>query len=755
MNQNSTLDFILGQKREAEEQKNKRIYGSYIRTLLGQIKNGEKCALSAIETPMPCPDGSFVCLREPLHFLRCFEDVSNSQEACRKRFEELIRNRDTRVVEQVIRAETKESDMWFGSTSSGINLRPGLQDNETTKPTVVTFGKPDDNVHALIVGATGSGKSVFLHNLIFSLMAEYSPWEINIFLVDFKKVSLSKYLSACDTPHIKAVAATSEVRYVISLMEYLNMCMQARQTLFSYLGLEKLSQIRERFGVVLPRCLLLVDEFQQMFTDVTLRQENRIKEILTAITKLGRATGYHLVFASQEMSGTLGNSAFANFKVRFALRCQSDISSTFLGNDAAARIGNRERGIVIENSVDGKEENNRTFKVPFVEEDDGYFTEFLLNQTRLAETVGFKSVHKYYQEDFIRPFSDLEELLNDKRIVNYKRHIMENNPMCFDILTLGDAVVFNFMKNDCETVFLEVGTKKNIGVYSPKVSDIIYICRLLATNFKLSPNAVHYRHKLLLRNDLISRNYDFANALSCPENRIYHSDSALVNMLKTVQRRKQEYLLIQEFEFCDSLERFANEAYRKLSEFKDSGYELFDPQMIEPYLNGKDIKNIPEIIAQISAERPEISAESLGVLIRLYRIHCQKVRYVDVVEPCVFWVIGTELLDRLPRDAEKLLAEATDYGVLFIFAAAAEFPDFSVVFKNCDYLFLAGNQEKIYNNLDVQYTYRNENSIVIDFKVRSAGVQRSFKKYYLKENEVELPKIDFDKVLAENLNDGM
>ena len=47
----------------------------------------------------------------------------------------------------------------------------------------------DDNVHGLIAGRTGSGKSVFINALILSLITEYSPWELNLYLADFKRLS--------------------------------------------------------------------------------------------------------------------------------------------------------------------------------------------------------------------------------------------------------------------------------------------------------------------------------------------------------------------------------------------------------------------------------------------------------------------------------------------------------------------------------------------------------------------------------------
>ncbi|WP_187305679.1 FtsK/SpoIIIE domain-containing protein [Lachnospira eligens] len=243
---------------------------------------------------------------------------------CIALFQKLLDSKDQRVVGQIIDKDNSYDGLWFNSTREGINLRPGLEDEEWSNPSSVILG--DDAVHALVAGRTGSGKSVFLNSVIFSLLAEYSPWELNLFLVDLKKVEFSRYLSKYKVPHINAVAATSEIRYVLSLLNYISNCMIARQNFFALIGQQKISDVRNKYNIVIPRVLLIVDEFQQLFLEATGKEENAITDLLTSITKLGRATGFHLIFASQEMSGTMSQSVFANFKARFALACDADVS---------------------------------------------------------------------------------------------------------------------------------------------------------------------------------------------------------------------------------------------------------------------------------------------------------------------------------------------------------------------------------------------------------------------------------------------
>lgn len=104
---------------------------------------------------------------------------------------------------------------------------------------------------------------------------------------------------------MEKIAATDSMEYVLSVMYDMYEKMDTRQKVFAALGFQKLSQFREHYGVALAREILIVDEFQQMYELATPKQADKINQLIKMITKLGRATGYHLLFASQSMSGTV------------------------------------------------------------------------------------------------------------------------------------------------------------------------------------------------------------------------------------------------------------------------------------------------------------------------------------------------------------------------------------------------------------------------------------------------------------------
>lgn len=735
-----TLDDLAKLKKQREEEKSKLPYKAYLDNLKTLVDERNPKIYPAIKEPKTY-NNQYVCIKEPLEFIEMFNGC-NGQDECKSLFQTLVDERNPRVVDQVINKCEDVDGVWFNTTQNGINLRPGLKDEEWSSPTTITLG--DDAVHSLVAGRTGSGKSVFLNSIIFSLLAEYAPWELDLYLADFKKVEFSRYLSKYDVPHIKAVAATSEIRYVLSLLNYLASCMIARQNFFALIGQQKLSEVREKYQIVLPRVLLIVDEFQQLFLEATPREATQITDLLTSITKLGRATGFHLMFASQEMSGTMSQNVFSNFKARFALACDAEVSSRVLGNSGAANL--EKKGLVLANVGAGKEDTNQLFKVPFVSEE--YFYEYLQEITDLGSKVKFNSVHKFYQEDSIKGMDELSNVLD--RIKNVRAEYLKKNSSIFDIVTLGEAVVFNYRKYDYETVFLERGVRKNIGVFSPIVDDTVYVCKLLAENFKSSPKAEDYQHYILARNDLFMKKMDLGRELNVVNSRVYNSIEFLDEIIGVFKRRSREAALISSYQRYPALKEFAYEAFCLRAEhliLKLSEEEKLVLQELSMYYENKTIADIPDIQKAI-LEDYDFDESYFRIINLLYEKEINGKSMIELFAPSVFWIIGAEMVGKFPKEMESVLTDAMNYNMLFVLVASNnDFNDFYMCHKACDYLFVTGNNESYYNKLRLPFTHKSENSIAVDFAISSSATQRSFKKFKYELQEVVVPEIDFDAIL--------
>lgn len=735
-----TLDDLAKLKKQREEEKSKLPYKAYLDNLKTLVDEKNPKIYPSIKEPK-LNNNQYVCIKEPLEFIEIFNGC-NGQDECKDLFRKLLDEKNPRVIAQVIDECEDMQGLWFNTTQNGINLRPGLRDEEWSSPTTITLG--DDAVHSLVAGRTGSGKSVFLNSVIFSLLAEYSPWELDLYLADFKKVEFSRYLSKCNVPHIKAVAATSEIRYVLSLLNYLAACMIARQNFFALIGQQKLSEVREKYQIVLPRVLLIVDEFQQLFLEATGKEEMQITDVLTSITKLGRATGFHLMFASQEMSGTMSQSVFSNFKARFALACDAEISSRVLGNAGAANLD--KKGLVLANVGAGKEDTNQLFKVPFVSEE--YFYEYLQDITDLGSKVHYNSVHKFYQEDSIKGIDELGNILD--AIKNVRAEYLNKNSSLFDIVTLGEAVVFNYKKYDYETVFLERGVRKNIGVFSPIVDDTIYVCKLLAENFKSSPRADSYKHFILARNDLFMKKMDLGRELNVSSSRVYNSTGFLDEIIELFKRRSREAALISSYQQYPSLKEFTYDAFCLRAEhmiLKLSEEEKSVLQELSMYYEHKSIADIPDIQKAI-LEDYDFDESYFRVINLLYEKEINGKSMIDLFAPNIFWIIGAEMIGKFPKEMEMVLTDAMNYNMLFVLVASNnDFNDFYMCHKSCDYLFVTGNNESYYNKLRLPFTHKSENSIAVDFAISSSATQRSFKKFKYELQEVVVPEIDFDSIL--------
>src|SRR4029077_7225958 len=107
--------------------------------------------------------------------------------------------------------------------------------------------------HVLIAGKTGSGKSTLLHALITNLALSFSPDEVELYLVDFKKGVEFKTYATHELPHARVVAIESEREFGLSVLQRLDAELKQRGERFRTVGAHDLAGYRQASNTVLPR----------------------------------------------------------------------------------------------------------------------------------------------------------------------------------------------------------------------------------------------------------------------------------------------------------------------------------------------------------------------------------------------------------------------------------------------------------------------------------------------------------------------
>lgn len=261
----------------------------------------------------------------------------------------------------------QSSTWWRGETDKRL-IAP-LGRSGAKKVQCLDLGKATAQ-HALIAGKTGSGKSTLLHTLITSVALTYSPDELELYLIDFKKGVEFKTYAANQLPHARVIAIESEREFGLSVLQGLDDELKHRGDLFRKLQVDELGDYREKSGQTLPRVLLLVDEFQEFFTDDD-PIASQSAQIMDRLVRQGRAFGMHIILGSQTLAGaySLARSTIDQMAVRIALQCSEADSRLILADDnPAARLLSRP-GEAIYNSSNGTVEGNNRFQVALLNDD--------------------------------------------------------------------------------------------------------------------------------------------------------------------------------------------------------------------------------------------------------------------------------------------------------------------------------------------------------------------------------------------------
>jgi len=273
----------------------------------------------------------------------------------------------TRVEVPFAQIAPAETALW--SESCVEELRVPIGRSGATKLQYLAIGK-GTRQHALIAGKTGSGKSTLFHVIITNLALWCSPDQVEFYLVDFKKGVEFKCYGNRRLPHARVVAIESDRAFGLSVLQRVDEELRRRGELFRQFGAQDLAGYYRGGGVEpLPRSLLMIDEFQEFFTE-----EDRISQgaavLLDRIVRQGRAFGIHVLLGSQTLGGayTLARATIGQMVIRIALQCNETDAYLIMDQDnPAPRLLSRP-GEGIYNDTAGSIEGNSPFQAVWLDD---------------------------------------------------------------------------------------------------------------------------------------------------------------------------------------------------------------------------------------------------------------------------------------------------------------------------------------------------------------------------------------------------
>ncbi|MFZ5975555.1 MAG: DNA translocase FtsK 4TM domain-containing protein [Bacillota bacterium] len=190
--------------------------------------------------------------------------------------------------------------------------------------------------HLLIAGATGSGKSVCVNNLIISLLYKSSPEQVRMIMIDPKMVELSCF---SDVPHL-LVPVVTDAKKAAEALNWATREMDNRYAEFSRFQVRDLHgfnrRAAERGEKPLPHLVVIIDEL----ADLMMVSPRDVEDAICRLAQKGRASGIHLVIATQRPSVNVITGVIkANIPSRIAFSVSSQVDSrTILDMGGAEKL---------------------------------------------------------------------------------------------------------------------------------------------------------------------------------------------------------------------------------------------------------------------------------------------------------------------------------------------------------------------------------------------------------------------------------
>ena len=212
------------------------------------------------------------------------------------------------------------------------------------------------HIHFFIIGQSGTGKSVFLHDVIIGAMAKYSPDELELYLMDFKigGVEFNRYRNE---KHVKALLVdNSDIQITLEILRDISNKMRERGKQLRASGVSNIVEYNQVNPTKkMPRIVFIADECHVMFPTMNSKDTKlyrEISEILQKIAKEGRSQGVHLVLATQTIAqAEISSEILNNISDFYLLKCSPSDSERLVRGSVDTTSGLK-TGQVLHHDID-------------------------------------------------------------------------------------------------------------------------------------------------------------------------------------------------------------------------------------------------------------------------------------------------------------------------------------------------------------------------------------------------------------------
>ncbi len=311
-----------------------------------------------------------------------------------------------------VAAKTVDHDALLSSSFEKIDKAMVIPVGTSLQGELVNFTLDTvSHIHCFILGQSGTGKSVFLHDVIIGAMAKYSPEELELYLMDFKigGVEFNRYKNE---KHVKALLVdNSDIQITLEILREISNKMRERGKLLRAKGVSNIVEYNAMNpNKKMPRIMFIADECHVMFPTMNSKETKiyrEISEILQKIAKEGRSQGVHLVLATQTIAqAEISSEIVNNISDFYLLKCApSDSERLVRGSvDTTSQL---KTGQVLHHDID----SDVVFKSTFLHTPDALEIIKKIN----AKTRGYENEQFYFVGSQIFEIDDEVKSLLTKR----------------------------------------------------------------------------------------------------------------------------------------------------------------------------------------------------------------------------------------------------------------------------------------------------------------------------------------------------